>query len=108
MIYQNNSYQSILELERQRTGNYGQDAGDFCTGEACVRCGMDAEYEIDGQNYCRECLSEELQQAMQELIADTVTHDPLSNAARAILDEYIKDTDVEACAEDYFSEHRLI
>lgn len=108
MIYPNNNYQSILELERQRTGSYGLDAADSCMGETCARCGMDAEYEIDGQNYCRECLAEELQQAMQELIAECVSHDPLSNAAKAILDEYIKDTDVEACAEDYFSEHKLV
>lgn len=55
---------AVLEMERQRTGNYGDDVKQ---DKQCEECGTaDQLYEVAGMVYCKECLIRELKSTMKK------------------------------------------
>ena len=57
MLYNNDSRDAILAMERARTGNYGEDDYYEEEYEDCPVCGCTAPYEfyIDINNECVGC-----------------------------------------------------
>lgn len=63
MPYSNTSTAAVSEMERQRTGNYGEDVK---RDKQCEECGTaDQLYEVAGTVYCKECLINELKRTMK-------------------------------------------
>ena len=63
MPYSNTSTAAVLEMEWQRTGNYGEDVKQ---DKQCEECGTaDQLYEVAGMVYCKSCLIRELKSTMK-------------------------------------------
>jgi len=106
MIFNNNTYDALMELERQRTGSYGLDDYDAYEHSECDRCSMEAEYTVDEHAYCPDCLLEAFRNAAEELLEDIPTHDEFAKAAKKLFVQVLEDVDAEDFCTDYFADFR--
>ena len=77
MYYKNNSQKAILELERQRTGNYGMDDGyDDYHSVVCDECEKGGEilFDVNSHIICAGCICDILREEfalVSELMKNT-------------------------------------
>lgn len=71
MYYNNDTHQAILELERQRTGNYAMDYDDDCIyKKECDECSKHGEYlfNVNSHVICSECICEILREEFSKVV----------------------------------------
>ena len=58
MYYKNYSLNAVIELEKQRTGNYGEDYEKEFSDIQCEECGTHSGrfFDINSHIYCSECI----------------------------------------------------
>lgn len=70
MLYENYSNEAILEMEGQRTGNYGADIENMASNRSiCACCGGKADklYIVVKNMMCERCICEEMRKAAKKL-----------------------------------------
>lgn len=84
MLYNNNSINAVLEMERQRTGNYGEDFENAYMDSVCENCSDTNSqlFDFNSHVFCQECILEYFRDKfadIPEIMPDTEASQLLSD-----------------------------
>lgn len=104
MIFRSGTIDAVLEMERQRTGDYGEQDETLAD---CSRCGADAEYSICGDSLCLDCLTEQIRIAIEEIIEQQNPNDEIGRGAKQVLTNLIEEQEIENFTGDCFTLYHI-